>query len=71
MKRTILVTGGSGFVGRRLGLRLRDKYRIFLCARNQLQNMLAERYSGCPSLPVDVARIESIHDAVVVPAGDQ
>jgi len=65
MKPTILVTGGSGFVGRRLGLRLRDKYRIFLCARNQLQNMLAERYSGCPSLPVDVARIESVQDAVV------
>jgi UDP-N-acetylglucosamine 4,6-dehydratase len=65
MKPTILVTGGSGFVGRRFGLRLRDKYRIVLCARNQLQNMLSERYSGCPSIPVDVSRIESIHDAVV------
>jgi len=65
MKPRILVTGGSGFVGRRLGLRLRDKYDIFLGARNQLQNMLAERYSGCPSLAIDVARIESVRDAVV------
>jgi FlaA1/EpsC-like NDP-sugar epimerase len=65
VKQRILVTGGSGFVGRRLALRLRDKYEVFLCARNQLQNMLAERYSGCPSLSVDVARIESIRDAVV------
>ena len=65
MKPTILVTGGSGFLGRRLGLIFRDEYRVILCARNQLQNMLAERYSGCSTLAVDVARYESIHDAVV------
>lgn len=65
MKQTILVTGGSGFVGRRLGWRLRDKYNVVLAARNQLQNMNAERMSGCPCIPVDVARIESIDDAVV------
>lgn len=65
MKPTILVTGGSGFVGRRLGWRLREEYNVVLCARNQLQNMLAERTSGCPCIPVDVSRIESIHDAVV------
>jgi FlaA1/EpsC-like NDP-sugar epimerase len=65
MKRTILVTGGSGFVGRRLGQRLRDEYNVVLCARNQLQNMLAQRYSGCPCIAVDVSRIESVQDAVV------
>ncbi len=65
MKPTILVTGGSGFVGRHLGLRLRDEYRVVLCARNQHQNLLSERYSGCASIPVDVSRIESIRDAVV------
>jgi len=65
MKPTILVTGGSGFVGRRLGLRLRDEHRVVLCARNQLQNMAAERSSGCQCIAVDVSRIESIHDAVV------
>ena len=65
MKTRILVTGGSGFVGRRLGLRLRDEYDIFLGARNQLQNSLASQYSGCPSLAVDVSSIESIRDAIV------
>lgn len=65
MKPTILVTGGSGFVGRRLGLRLRDDYKIFLGARNQLQNSLAGQYSGCASLALDVSNVESIRDAVV------
>ncbi|MBK8212872.1 MAG: polysaccharide biosynthesis protein [Myxococcales bacterium] len=65
MKPTVLITGGSGFLGRRLGKALRDRYKVFLCARNQHQNTLAEKFSGCPSLPVDVARYESIRDAVI------
>ncbi len=65
MKATILITGGSGFLGKRLALSFKDTYRVVLCARNHLQNMLAENFTGCRALPVDVTRIESVRDAVV------
>ena len=65
MKPTVLLTGGSGFLGRRLALALREDHRVFLAARNQYQNTLAEKFSGCTALGVDVGRYESIRDAVV------
>lgn len=65
MKPTVLITGGSGFLGRRLGLRLRERYNVVLAARNQHQNTLAGKFSGCATIPVDVARYESIRDAVI------
>lgn len=65
MKSTVLITGGSGFLGRRLALALREDYRVFLAGRNQHQNTVAAKFSGCSALGVDVARYDSIRDAVV------
>lgn len=64
MTRTILITGGTGFLGRRLGLTLKDKYMVFLSGRNHDQNRLAQEFSGCPVLPLDVSNIESVRDVV-------
>ena len=62
MKETILITGGTGFLGKRLGLRLKDKYRVILAGRNNKQNMAAAKLSGCEVAPLDVAHIESVRD---------
>ncbi|MES2504248.1 MAG: SDR family NAD(P)-dependent oxidoreductase [Myxococcota bacterium] len=62
MKR-ILITGGSGFLGKRLALDLRENYEVVLASRNNKQNLNAEAITGCKTLPMDVARIESVRDA--------
>ena len=65
MKKTILITGGSGFLGKRLALTLREKYRIVLSGRNNKQNIYANEFTGCEVIPLDVTNIESVRDAVV------
>lgn len=61
MKR-ILITGGTGFLGRNLGIALKDKYKVFLTARNNKQNFIAGQITGCEVLPMDVTNIESVRD---------
>jgi UDP-N-acetylglucosamine 4,6-dehydratase/5-epimerase len=64
MGNRILITGGSGFLGKRLALALKGRNEVFLCGRNQKQNMAAKAFTGCPVFPVDVARAESVRDVV-------
>lgn len=59
----ILVTGGTGFLGKRLGSRLREMgNETVLTGRNNKQNLLASKFSGCESLAMDVSHIESVRD---------
>jgi UDP-N-acetylglucosamine 4,6-dehydratase/5-epimerase len=63
-KPSILITGGTGFLGRHLGRALRAKYAVVLGGRNHDQNRLAHEFTGCPVLALDVANIEAVRDAV-------
>lgn len=63
MKQTVLVTGGTGFLGRYLGLALKERYNVVLAARNNAQNALVQEFTGCEVLPLDIVNIESIRDA--------
>jgi UDP-N-acetylglucosamine 4,6-dehydratase len=60
----ILITGGTGFLGKELGLKLKEKNKVFLAGRNNTQNMWAQRYTGCDVLPLDVSNIESVRDVI-------
>jgi UDP-N-acetylglucosamine 4,6-dehydratase len=62
-KETILITGGTGFLGKRLGLQLKDEYRVILTGRNNKQNMMAAKFTGCEIAPMDVSNIASVRDA--------
>lgn len=64
-RQTILVTGGTGFLGKRLGLALKDAYNVVLTGRNNKSNMSAHNFTGCQVIPMDVVNIESIRDAVI------
>jgi FlaA1/EpsC-like NDP-sugar epimerase len=64
MNSTLLITGGTGFLGKRLGAALKGSYRVVLAGRNNKQNMLAQSFSGCEVLPLDVANIESVRDVI-------
>ncbi len=60
----VLITGGSGFLGRNLAIKLRNKYNIVLASRNNKNNFNAERQTGCPSVPLDISSIESCRDVI-------
>lgn len=62
-KQKILITGGTGFLGKHLGIALKDRFQVFLAARNNKNNREAEGFTGCATLPLDVANIESVRDA--------
>ena len=60
--KNLLITGGTGFLGRRLGLKFKDSFNVTLAARNNKQNLMAQERTGCRVLPLDVSNIESVRD---------
>jgi UDP-N-acetylglucosamine 4,6-dehydratase len=63
MKQTVLITGGTGFLGRRVGMALKDRYdEVVLAGRNNKFNVDAQQFTGCRVLPLDVSNIESVRD---------
>ncbi len=56
------MTGGTGFLGRRLGMALKDDYDVVLAGRNNIHNINAQQMTGCRVLPLDVSSIESVRD---------
>lgn len=64
-RQAVLITGGTGFLGRRLAIALRETCDVVLVGRNNKQNASAASETGCRTLPVDVARIDSVRDAVL------
>jgi UDP-N-acetylglucosamine 4,6-dehydratase/5-epimerase len=65
MKKTLLITGGTGFLGRNLATAMRDDYNVILGGRNNKQNMMAREVTSCTVLPMDVTNIESLRDVFV------
>jgi UDP-N-acetylglucosamine 4,6-dehydratase/5-epimerase len=62
--KTILITGGTGFLGKRLGLALKKDFRVILTGRNNKQNFMAQKFTGCEVLPLDITNIEAVRDVV-------
>lgn len=62
MKQTILITGGSGFLGRNLAPALKENFNVVLTGRNNKQNIYAQQVTGCQVLPMDVSNIEGVRD---------
>ncbi len=60
--KTVLITGGTGFLGRQLGSQLKENYRVVLAARNNNQNQIANRITGCEIAPLDVSNLNSVND---------
>jgi len=65
MKNKLLVTGGTGFLGRSLAIELKDKYDVILTGRNNKQNMFAADVTGCKVFPMDVSNIEAVRDVFI------
>jgi FlaA1/EpsC-like NDP-sugar epimerase len=65
MTKTVLITGGTGFLGRKLAQILRDDYNVVLGARNNKQNLVARDVTRCAVMPMDVTNIESVRDICI------
>ena len=62
--KSILITGGSGFLGIHLANKLKKKFKVTLAGRNNKQNFFATKKTICEVLPMDVSSIESVRDAI-------
>lgn len=60
----ILITGGAGFLGKKLAIKLKNKNEILLGSRNNGLNQIAHDETGCDVIPLDVSNIDSVRDAV-------
>ena len=60
----ILITGGTGYLGRNLANFYKRKFKVFLGARNNKQNFLVKNLTNCEVVPLDVSNIESINDCL-------
>jgi UDP-glucose 4-epimerase len=60
----ILITGGTGFLGKHLAQSLKAESEVILTGRNNKQNFKAKAVTGCEVMPMDVSNIESVRDSV-------
>ena len=60
----ILITGGTGYLGRNLAIFYRKKYKVFLGARNNKQNFLVKNLTNCETVPLDVSNLNSVNDCL-------
>lgn len=60
----ILITGGSGFLGRALAKKLKSNNHIILGSRNNALNNQANIETGCETFPLDVSNYHSIKDCI-------
>ena len=64
MKKKILITGGTGFLGINLAKKFSKKYAVILSGRNNKLNYIAKNKTRCEVIPLDVSNINSIRDAI-------
>lgn len=60
----VLITGGSGFLGRHLALKLRESAKIFLASRNELNLRTVANDIGVESYPLDVANQSAVNECI-------
>lgn len=63
---TILITGGTGFLGRNLSLQLKNEFNVVLTGRNHGLNAYAQKATGCLVVPMDVTNIDMVREAIEV-----
>ena len=61
MQSTVLITGGSGFLGS-AGIYISPDYKVVLASRNNKNNYYASRLTSCESIPLDVVLLSHQDD---------
>jgi UDP-N-acetylglucosamine 4,6-dehydratase/5-epimerase len=63
---TVLITGGTGFLGRNLAMRLKAGYNVLLAGRSNQANHIAAAATGCTVIPLDVSNAAAVRDAMAI-----
>jgi len=58
----ILITGGTGFLGKHIAKKLKSNYKVIISGRNNSINKLAEDETGCEAISMNIDNIESVKD---------
>jgi len=64
MKKKILITGGTGFLGINLAKKFSKEFNVILSGRNNKLNYIAKNKTQCEVIPLDVSNINSVRDGV-------
>jgi UDP-N-acetylglucosamine 4,6-dehydratase len=64
MKKRILITGASGYLGKELIKSFKNKYIVCGGSRNNKNNFLASNETGAEYIPLDVANYNSVIDSI-------
>lgn len=64
--KTIFITGGTGFLGRNLAVKLKEYYNVILGGRNNYWGNQARLLTGCEVHPMDITSIDSVRDAIAL-----
>lgn len=63
MPRTVLITGGGGFLGQQIAARLSADHSVVLGRRNSDLSQAGQRMKGCRTIGIDVTNTESVRTA--------
>lgn len=58
----ILITGGSGFLGKNLAKKLKNHFTVVISSRNHEKLIEAADYCGCKYTTIDITNINSVRD---------
>lgn len=60
----ILITGGTGFLGRALARKFKEHYHVVLCGRNNYLNERVRKVIGCEVIPMDITNMDAIRETL-------
>lgn len=64
MQKKILITGGTGFLGKNLSLFLKKKFKVFISGRNINLGRIVSDQLGINYLPIDISNFTSSYNVI-------
>ncbi|PTX58964.1 UDP-N-acetylglucosamine 4,6-dehydratase/UDP-glucose 4-epimerase [Kordia periserrulae] len=58
----ILITGGTGFLGRALARKFQADYHVIACGRNNYLNERVRKVVGCEVVPLDITNMDAVRE---------
>ncbi len=56
----LLITGGAGFLGKRLALELKKQYQVLITGKSEQENHLAAEFTQCETRVMDVCDLQEV-----------
>lgn len=60
----ILITGGTGFLGRALARKFQKEHHVIACGRNNYLNERVRKVVGCEVVPMDITNMDAVRETL-------